>query len=63
MASPDERLIEVTPGNLPGVVLDLRYATTNNLTGKVLYPEAKAYLREETLLKLRRVTRELKWVG
>ena len=59
MASPDERLVEVTPENVPGVVLDLRYATTNNITGKVLYPEAKAYLRQETIRKLRRVAREL----
>ena len=62
-ATPDERLIEVTPENIPGVVLDLRYATTNNITGKVIYPEAKAYLREETIRKLRRVSRELKGEG
>ena len=62
-ASPDERLIEVTPENVPGVVLDLRYATTNNITGKVLYPEAKAYLRQETIRKLRRVARELEAKG
>lgn len=62
-AAPDERLVEVTPGNIPGVILDLRYATTNNLTGKVLYAEAKAYLREETIRKLRRVSRELKEEG
>ena len=62
-AAPDERLIEVTPDNVPGVVLDLRYATTNNITGMVLYPEAKAYLRQETIRKLRRVSRELKEEG
>lgn len=62
-AAPDERLIEVTPENVPGVVLDLRYATTNNITGMVLYPEAKAYLRQETIRKLRRVSRELKEEG
>ena len=56
-AEPDERLVEVTPENVPGVVLDLRYATTNNLTGMALYPEAKAYLRQETIRKLRRVER------
>ena len=61
--APDERLVEVTPDNVPGVVLDLRYATTNNITGKVLYPEAKAYLRQETIRKLRRVARELEEEG
>ena len=62
-AAPDERLVEVTPENVPGVVLDLRYASTNNITGKVLYSEAKAYLRQETIRKLRRVARELEEEG
>lgn len=63
IAAADDRLVEVTPENVPGVVLDLRYATTNNLTGKVLYPEAKAYLRQETIRKLRRVARKLEEEG
>jgi len=63
IATPDERLVEVTPENLPGVVLDLRYASTNNITGKVQYAEAKAYLRKETIRKLRRVVRELEEEG
>ncbi len=63
IAAPDDRLVEVTPENVPGVVLDLRYATTNNITGKALYPEAKAYLRQETIRKLRRVARELEEEG
>lgn len=63
LATPDERLVEVTSENIPGVVLDLRYATTNNITGTVLYPEAKAYLRQETIRKLRRVARELREEG
>ncbi|MFM8654539.1 MAG: M15 family metallopeptidase, partial [Verrucomicrobiota bacterium] len=63
MASPDERLVEVTTHNIPGVVLNLRYAGTNNITGKVLYPEAKAYLRQETIRKLRRVALELEEEG
>ena len=62
-ATPDERLVEVTPENVPGVVLDLRYATTNNITGRVLYPEPKAYLRRETIRKLRRVARDLQEEG
>jgi len=63
VASADERLVEVSPENVPGVVLDLRYAGTNNITGKSLYSEAKAYLREETIRKLRRVARELEGHG
>lgn len=63
IAAPDEQLVEVTPENVPGVVLDLRYATTNNITGKILYPAARAYLRQETIRKLRRVARELEEHG
>ena len=62
-ACADDRLVEVTPENVPGIVLDLRYATTNNITGKALNPEAKAYLRQETIRKLRRVARELEELG
>ena len=63
VAVADERLVEVTPENVPGVVLDLRYATTNNITGKALYPEAKAYLRQETIQKLRKVAKNLQEEG
>ena len=60
---PQDPLVEVTPRHVPGVVLEIRYATTNNITGKVLYPEAKAYLRGETLRKLRRAARQLQEDG
>ena len=63
IAIADERLVEVTPDNVPGVVLDLRYASTNNLTGKALYPEAKAYLRRETIRKLGQVADRLQEKG
>ena len=53
----------VTSDNLPGVVLDLRYASTNNIAGKALYPEAKAYLRKETIQKLRKVGKDLQSEG
>jgi len=62
-AAPDDRLVEITAENVPGVVLELRYATTNNLTGKILYPEARGYLRRETIRKLRRVARDLEGQG
>lgn len=63
MAIADERLLEVTPETIPGLVLDLRYASTNNITGKALYPEARAYLRPETIQKLRKVARNLQEEG
>lgn len=48
---------------VPGVVLDLRYATTNNFTGQVLYPEARAWLRSCTAQRLVRAQRELASLG
>jgi D-alanyl-D-alanine dipeptidase len=38
---------------VPGVVLDIRYATTNNFTGQRLYPAVKCVLRKNTVEKLR----------
>ncbi|MFN7138492.1 MAG: D-alanyl-D-alanine dipeptidase [Limisphaerales bacterium] len=45
---------------IPGIVLDIRYATTNNFTGKQVYPVAKCYLRRATAEKLKKVQEELK---
>lgn len=37
------RLIELNTLD-PSIILDLRYATANNFTGRILYPEARAFL-------------------
>lgn len=34
------------------IVQDIRYATNNNFTGRILYPSTKIYLRKETASKL-----------
>lgn len=44
-------------------VLDIRYATANNFTKVVLYPEAKGKLRREAAESLAAVQRELKPMG
>lgn len=44
---------------IPGIVLDIRYATTNNFTGQRLYPSAKCYLRRAAAKKLRDAQAEL----
>ena len=44
---------------IPGIVLDIRYATTNNFTGQRLYPFAKCYLRRAAAEKLRAAQTEL----
>jgi D-alanyl-D-alanine dipeptidase/kynurenine formamidase len=43
----------------PTVVLDIRYATKNNVTGRVLYPSAHALLERPAAEALVRVHREL----
>ena len=48
---------------LPGVFLDLRYATEDNFTGQRIYDFADAYLRWGTVKKLMAVSRELEAQG
>ncbi len=48
---------------IPGVVLDIRYATTNNFTGKKLYPFAGCLLRRATADKLAAAQAELQSLG
>jgi len=62
-ANPDERLVEVTSDNVPGVVLEIRYATERNITGKPIYPNGKAWLRQETIRKLAKVAWDLQEKG
>jgi D-alanyl-D-alanine dipeptidase len=58
---PDE-LVDVQK-TVPGVVLDIRYATTNNFTGQQLYPFSKCYLRRASAEKLRLAQAELATMG
>ena len=48
---------------LPGVFLDLRYATEDNFTGQRIYDFSDAYLRWGTVKKLMAVSRELEAQG
>jgi D-alanyl-D-alanine dipeptidase len=48
---------------IPGIKLDIRYATTNNFTGQRLYPVAKCYLRREPAENLKLVQEELRGMG
>jgi D-alanyl-D-alanine dipeptidase len=47
----------------PHVVLDIRYATTNNFTGKKVYDSANCLLRASTARKLSDAQRELEQSG
>lgn len=44
-------------------ILDIRYATADNFTGRVIYPTAKCYLRQEVAHRLVNVQRYLKGQG
>ncbi|MDP4175772.1 MAG: M15 family metallopeptidase [Bacteroidota bacterium] len=41
------------------IVFDVRYATTNNFTGRILYPTSKVYLRKTVAEKLSEVEKYL----
>ena len=55
--------MQVTPENVPEVVVDLRYASERNITGKKIYSDGHAWLRRETIQKLAKVARDLKERG
>jgi D-alanyl-D-alanine dipeptidase len=63
VAGSEKKLIEVTSEKVPGLVLEIRYATEQNITGKKIYTDKRAWLREETLRKLAQVARELEEKG
>lgn len=44
---------------IPGIVLDIRYATTNNFTGEQIYKQAKAYARKPVAEAVKRAQAEL----
>jgi D-alanyl-D-alanine dipeptidase len=47
----------------PAFKLDIRYATPNNFTGRVLYPQVRAFLRKEAAQALLAALIELKAAG
>jgi D-alanyl-D-alanine dipeptidase len=47
----------------PNILCDIRYATTNNFTGKVLYSQAKCYLRFKVAEKLVKIQERLEKEG
>lgn len=50
-------------GRIPRAVLDLRYATAENFTGKALYPSARCLLRREVAERLARAAARLEKQG
>ena len=58
----DERLVNIE-ALIPGIRLDIRYATVNNFTQRKLYPIARCYLRKRVAERLAEVQQELQAQG
>jgi len=56
--SPEKELIDLEKF-IPGIVLDIRYATTNNFTGELIYNLSKAYARKPVAESLKKAQAEL----
>jgi D-alanyl-D-alanine dipeptidase len=61
-AHPETRLVEINK-YIPGIALDIRYATTNNFMHQQMYQQARAFARLPVVLALRDVEAELKTKG
>ena len=57
-ADPEMELVDLQRV-IPGLPLDIRYATKNNFTGEVIYTEPKAYLRKPVAEALKGVAESL----
>lgn len=60
--NPKKELIDLEQ-YIPGIVLDIRYATTNNFTGEKIYNLAKAYARKPVANAVKRAQAELQKQG
>jgi zinc D-Ala-D-Ala dipeptidase len=58
----DNELINLEK-SIPGLVLEIRYATTNNFTGKKIYNLARAYARKPVAESLKKIQADLKKQG
>jgi zinc D-Ala-D-Ala dipeptidase len=60
--NPEKELVDLEKF-IPGIVLDIRYATTDNFTGERIYNLAKAYARKPVAVSLKNVQTELSSIG
>ena len=56
------QLVEIN-AIIPDIILDIRYATTNNFTGKAVYPVARCFLVREAAEALALVQADLRRLG
>jgi zinc D-Ala-D-Ala dipeptidase len=60
--NPDNELINLAEF-IPGIVLEIGYATTDNFTGKKIYTLARAYARKPVAEALKKIQTDLKKQG
>lgn len=61
-ADPNQKLVDIKKA-IPNIVLDIRYATSNNFMKRVMYKEAKAFARKPVVDKLSKIQVELNKKG
>ena len=61
-ADSNKKLVEIK-NYIPGIVLDIRYATTNNFTHHIMYKQARAFARLPVVRALQQIEAELKTKG
>lgn len=55
---PKQKLLAIKK-IIPGIELDIKYATTDNFSGIAVYPKAKAFARKEVVMALAKIQSEL----
>jgi D-alanyl-D-alanine dipeptidase len=60
--NPNIRLVEINK-YIPGIVLDIRYATANNFMHRKMYRQARAFARLPVVMALKDVEEDLKTRG
>lgn len=60
--NPDMELIDLSKF-IPSINLDIRYATTNNFTGKIIYTKPKAFARKQVAIALQKAQDSLNKLG
>lgn len=61
-ANPEKELVDIEKV-IPNIVLDIRYATTNNFTGEKIYNLARAYARKPVAEALKKAQTEFNKAG
>src|SRR3989337_98222 len=61
-SNPEKELVDLQKF-IPGIVLDIRYATANNFTRERIYTLAKAYARKPVAESLKKIQADLKTQG